>query len=314
MKPIAACLVLCLSNSLLVMNNETAPVSAKLQASIAAAAPLLVCPPFMAVAVPTIAATLSQAPIITKRASTIAALSLPMNGIATAIGDKYIEPQSSALNAISKYIASFYLSNQTSNYLTHIQIIPPAPHASTYAEMIAHAGLSYGISEVTRCAIQSPYDQFMINIDADYKKKDGAIVGILQTQELTDQTSQLPGWNPSNNEATKHIHKRTSQKETDLGGNPEKPGISCRLFLLNGAIAVSEGIWQKNATSMQCLITKYTTNTSEWHYLRPFAASAFSKEIKPLQRTVYENHVTLAGIPLKEIITLPSDDDEAIDL
>jgi hypothetical protein len=289
------------------------PFTAKIQAGFAAAAPLLVCPPLMVPAVALMSATAPHIPALTTRAAATTALTMPMNGIAAAIADTYIAPHSSSLNTLSKYIASFYLSNQTSDYLTRHHIIPPAPTATSLSEIVCHTAIGYGAGAVTRRAIYSPYDKFMRHLDADYKGKDGAIAEISKSQDLPDAPTArtFTQWNPNANATTKHIKQKFNQKETLLYNIPEKAGITCKLSLINGAILVSEGTWDKNSQSMQCSITKYTTDASQWYYLKPFGASAFGKEIKQLQRIVWENHVTAAGIPLKDIIQLV---DESTDL
>lgn len=285
-------------------SKEIVPLTAKIQAGFAAAAPLLVCPPLMLAAVPAIAATLPQTPTLATRSATTTALTMPAKGVVTLLGDYYIAPHSGILNRMAKFLAGISISSTLDQRLTHGGIIPSAPASSSLAEFACHNAVGYAVGTATERMIYTPYDKFMRSLDADYKQKNAVIEEILKTQDISDTPTAraLQNWNPSTNPTTKHIKKESQKNTTHLNGIAQKAGITCKLSLFNGAILVSEGIWEKNSNTMQSLITKYTTAATEWHYLRPFGASAFSKEIKQLQRTVGENHVTAAGIPLKDII------------
>lgn len=286
-------------------NTAIVPLSAKIQAGVAAAAPLLVCPPFMIAAVPAIAATISHLPTLTTRAGTATALTMPFKAAVTALGDGYIAPHSSIVNRVAKLLAGMYVAKCADQHLTRRAIIPAAPIASSLTEIACHTAVGYAVGAATEQIIYTPYDKFMRCLNADYKKKDGVIAPITQLRNLNSpqvQAAALQRWDPSTNPATKDIVTKSESSVSYENASLPERGISCKLSLSNGAILVSEGIWEKNSNRVSSSITRYTTLNTEWYYLQPFGTSTFIKEIKQLHRTVLANHVTTTGIPLKDII------------
>lgn len=318
MKPIVACLVLCLSNSLLAMNNETAPVSAKLQASIAAAAPLLVCPPIMIPAAALIAS--SPLPALIARASISTACTIPIDAAAHALCDRYIDPCEKKLNIIAKFIISLGIRTQARSYLTYCRIIPPALSASTLSETIWTNVIDGAISTSTQSLLEP---RFLSALAARYTSIDSSIKvrPVNDKSQLAKALKKLQAagefkldWEPeaSSQISVKWVNSNVSCLPSS--GLLNTPKFSLGIMRKDQVLIVTEALHITHPQEKSYLVASgyTTTNTSLLDEL-PFGLDGFSPTFKKLYNTVLDNHKTVIGVPLKDIINPPTDTD-AIDL
>lgn len=281
--------------------NQEITLSTKIQAGAAAVAPLLVCPPL---AVPLIAYASSDIAI---RSSVSTVCAMPLNAAISAAFDRYTMPSSSA-NKVLKSLARAYIANRTSDYLTQYAIIPPAPEASTLTERVGNFVGGCAMSTLAQYIAYAPYNRFMQNLSRNYQKKDGIITERRQQYNFDDDQSNTNNnlmktiWDPSKNPVTKNIDFGSLLSSTTSDQLFSKSLILCAICQKNDGIVVCEAVGKKNSTLIQSRNTKYITDVSQWYYLRPFGLKVFRKEIKKLHDTVLENHITMAGIPLKTII------------
>jgi|GEM_PF-2865182 hypothetical protein len=283
---------------------------AKIQAGIAAAAPLLVCPPLMipiaalmSITIPRISMTVPHVPDLAVRAGITAACTMPMNVAIAAAGDRYLAPQSSMLNVISKSLAGMYLSNQTSDFLTRNHIIPPAPDTSTLAEFAGHTAVSFAVSTATQRIMHIPYDQCMKNLSQNYRQKNDIIAKITKQFAIHKPVPiQIHTWEPSK---SSKIEMRKKSEEMNAQWPQPQSNISCQLYLKDGALIVNEAVSVQGSPFILTSVTTYTTENTEWHYLHPFGLDKFREEITSLHKTVLQNHMTTANIPLSTIMNTP---------
>lgn len=299
---IASSSLYCMEDELSADSNPTQEITlnTKIQAGAAAAAPLLICPPLM---VPLIAYASSDIAI---RSSVSAVCTMPLNAAISTMCDRYIAPRSTA-NKVLKNLARAYIANRTRDYLTQQAIIPPAPEASTITEYVSHLAEDYTICSLAQYIAYAPYDRLMRNLSRNYQKKDGIIAQRKQDYDFDDlSTGKRELWNPNANPATKHIEFCSLVSSTLSNASFPKSSILCTICQNDDGILVYEAVGKKGSNLVSSRKTKYTTDTSEWYYMRPFGLKVFRKEIKKLHDTVLENHITIAGVPLKDIIQPPA--------
>ena len=291
---------LIISSSLLAMNDSQKKITlpAKMQACVAAAAPLLVCPPLIVPIAALIGAIPPDITALTVRASVTTLAALPLNAAITAVGHHYIAPHNEHLNTLSKFLASFSISNETSNYLTRQEIIPPAPTASTISEALYHTAVSMLVSTATQ---QIAYPRYT-TIDPTVKTYP------IKKAQLNEALARLTAtgnfalkWKPA---VAHNISVRTAKEESSTALIVNSgPIISCRMSLDDGAIMVSEAVLiPGNSNNIHALVSKYkATQPDAFHHL-PCGLHGFSSTFKKCYQEVLNNHITVTGIPLKTIM------------
>lgn len=235
---------------------------------------------------------LGQTPSLIHRAVVIGSitrfLAQPMNKAL----DHWVANPESRISWGIKYSCAKPISSAVDQCLTNLKLIPQAPPAQNYQHSLAQTVIGAAAGYASNQAI----NKVLSNLKRNYNKK-GNIVDHEERSLNSDQYTIKPGvaqnWTQSifftcSNES------RRRYEDTDIND------FYCNIFQKNYGIAVDEKLNDGDLT-IDCR-THYYTDETYWQYNRPFGIHAFRPAIKDLFGTVRNNHVTLIGETIADVL------------
>jgi len=329
------------------------PLSTKIPAAFAAAAPLLVCPPVMALVVPSFIEAGPYIPTLAKRSIMSNLWSEPLI-LSAKPKINYLCSSSTMPSEISgkvnfllNTVCSYLVSSATTEMLTNSYTIPQAPPANTLSQTLTHSALSWATSTAAQGAMRSAiaysgtpitpqqsvligfYNMFKNTVNNHYTAKEKLIIALRKKYPLSPQqkntalslynhnSSEKAAlleklWNPQSADDTKHI-QIIGRKEKVYSVKNEKNFSNDELhyYILQhqSGIVVSEMVIAANTKSVSQTVSKYDTKGSSWLYSLPlpYTGTVLRPVLEFLKDEVQQNHVSILGIPLKDLIGQSTD-------
>jgi len=232
--------------------------------------------------------------------------------------------QASTISAIVKKGCSMPISWKVSAFLTDRHIIPPAPCASNPTQSITHLAIEFA----TGCAVNSALRMLVTqNLNKNYDKKGKLIAKITAMHALTENeheafkqkfnnddkiVSEFPHWNPQSSADTKHIAAESTEQSytakkvlsKNLRSTLHARRFSYEIWQRKSALIIGEKIPLSNKSEF-LRVTQYETAGTFWNYNLPFGIHRLRPAMQQLLETIKNNHITMAGVPFKEMITRP---------
>lgn len=229
--------------------------------------------------------------------------------------------RSLAISAITSQPITRHIHNE----LIHKGLIKTHPPTDSMPVLASHMAVRYGVNYTIRTALSAT----LKNLTDQYDKKNDLLQKLNKTYKLAtceiDMSSDvdynpLQQWRPQDNKATRHINLYTEISQTS---EPIHKYL-INMIYHNGDITINERVplcyfncvkpqekIDGNDNSTVIHRSTYDTSATFWNYYLPLGRTRFRHAMEDLRRDVFDNHLTLVGCPLNQILITES---ESIDL